>query len=745
MNRVLARKRLAGVVTEVLEIRRFLCGGNGQEAAELRELMGPDGHLKPAEFEALPASLKADVDPHTIEDNSNVDYPVAPNVYSPARESAVSLPDLMAVRSSSYLNPYIDTTEIAGHQLLRFSTAIGNQGDAPAILTSANSGTPPAGSGISSWINADGTQNVLQRMYTFNGTSYTFDSYRPAGRMTWHDGHGHFHLDGYARYRLLTNVGGQPGPVAKRSNWDNSDAVGDKIGFCLINISPSFTMTNGLNSTTLPGYNKAGQPSTSCGFLQGIHVGRADVYDSIYDGQWIDVTGVPNGNYFLEVTLDAENVILETNEDNNTVLVPYTLNTSNTPGGIAPDRFEPNNTFEAAIDLGVLGNQTQPGLTSHVSQDADFFSFVAASSGTYTIELNIANRDVNLFIYDSNRTLLDSSTSDANGPTTETVQWNFVAGQTYFVQARGFGTATTSGGISSGYAIKFNINPTINASQPDDTAAEVAAEPATISIARNGPTSSPLAVSFTVGGTATRGVDYNIYHDSVLVTGNSISIGNEAATAELEIVPLTDTLVESTETVILTLSSASTYVVGGATATVSLRDTPPVVTLAGFDRLRNLVSFDFSLDVSASLAAGDLLIRDINTLQTFAVDNVVWSPSLKRATFKLPVLPTASYEAVLGRSGVTHALGEPLAADGQTTFAFARGDASGDGIVDFADLFALAQNFGNSASTVETGDVNFDGVVDFADLLIISQEYAGGAVQSQARTTSRKPASSVLE
>src|SRR5207247_1096941 len=105
--------------------------------------------------------------------------------------------------------------------------------------------------------------------------------------------------------------GGVAGNVVLRS--DGSQAVGEKIGFCLINILGTFTRTdNGQSSNTLPGYSGSGQPSTGCGFLQGINVGRADVYDSVYDGQWIDVSGVPNGNYFLEVTLDAQNVIQET-------------------------------------------------------------------------------------------------------------------------------------------------------------------------------------------------------------------------------------------------------------------------------------------------------------------------------------------------------------------------------------------------------------------------------------------------
>jgi len=61
---------------------------------------------------------------------------------------------------------------------------------------------------------------------------------------------------------------------------------------------------------------------------------------------------VANGNYFLEVRLDADNVVQESNDANNTVLVPYILNANPPVGGIQPDRYEPNNTFETAVNLG---------------------------------------------------------------------------------------------------------------------------------------------------------------------------------------------------------------------------------------------------------------------------------------------------------------------------------------------------------------------------------------------------------
>lgn len=61
-----------------------------------------------------------------------------------------------------------------------------------------------------------------------------------------------------------------------------------------------------------------------------------------------------------------------------------------------------------------------------------------------------------------------------------------------------------------------------------------------------------------------------------------------------------------------------------------------------------------------------------------------------------------------------------------------RGDANLDSTVGFADLVAVAQNYGNNTgqATWTQGDFNYDGNVDFADLVAVAQNY-GAALPAQ--------------
>jgi subtilisin-like proprotein convertase family protein len=112
--------------------------------------------------------------------------------------------------------------------------------------------------------------------------------------------HRHIHFDSFAQYRLLNSRG----EVA---------ATGHKQSFCL----------EDLEGATGPTCNR-GVTAFTCG-NEGIHAGCADVYDSALPCSFVDATGIPQGDYTLEVTIDPQDVINESNENNNVVTAPVHL------------------------------------------------------------------------------------------------------------------------------------------------------------------------------------------------------------------------------------------------------------------------------------------------------------------------------------------------------------------------------------------------------------------------------------
>jgi hypothetical protein len=65
---------------------------------------------------------------------------------------------------------------------------------------------------------------------------------------------------------------------------------------------------------------------TSCGSqVQGLSKGWGDTYPYYLEGQAIDITGLPNGDYTLTIEIDPKDRLVETNEDDNTSVVNLRL------------------------------------------------------------------------------------------------------------------------------------------------------------------------------------------------------------------------------------------------------------------------------------------------------------------------------------------------------------------------------------------------------------------------------------
>src|SRR5688572_26322531 len=106
----------------------------------------------------------------------------------------------------------------------------------------------------------------------------------------------------------------------------------------------------------------------------------------------------------------------------------------------------------------------------------------------------------------------------------------------------------------------------VHFSDADADAREAGLDRGTWVISRSGSTAASLAVQYTVGGSATNGVDYQTLSGTL-----TIPAGNSSAS--LVVIPKDDAAVEGTETVSVTLEATSAYTLGSpATATAPILD-----------------------------------------------------------------------------------------------------------------------------------------------------------------------------
>lgn len=247
-------------------------------------------------------------------------------------------------------------------------------------------------------------QRVYQRIYQSDNTSRD----REAGWFIYHPTHGHIHFEDWTQFLLRKrNADGGVGEVV---------ATGSKTSFCILEIiewDPS-----------IPGHSN-GTPYNSCGQMQGLRPGWADVYGATLDGQYINLTGIPNGPYYLQGYIDPNGQVTESNEQNNSVIVAVNIGT---PPTAVPDPYESNNSI-AEVDGKPAGapNSANFGVVAgkklirnlSMEDTADWFRFQTTRTSTASDYVRIEspwNRTANieLELYNSTGTLLGRSASSYN-------------------------------------------------------------------------------------------------------------------------------------------------------------------------------------------------------------------------------------------------------------------------------------------------------------------------------------------
>jgi hypothetical protein len=205
------------------------------------------------------------------------------------------LPDLAMAPLRDF---QIDTS--TGPRLLRFSAEIVNVGTGPFELRGRRASTSVP------------TMTVRQRVANADRTKTWRRT--PASMFYAGDGHNHWHVKDLERYTIT--------PVSS----DTELARSAKTGFCFSDNAGFRTTLAG--APTSPVYRSCGVPDSTT-VTMGLSVGWGDFYLWNLAWQWIDVSGLPAGDYVVRARADPQAMFSEADTTNNMTWTKIRIATTN--------------------------------------------------------------------------------------------------------------------------------------------------------------------------------------------------------------------------------------------------------------------------------------------------------------------------------------------------------------------------------------------------------------------------------
>jgi Lysyl oxidase len=191
--------------------------------------------------------------------------------------AAAAPADLLPDLAMSYPTQIRIQATASGGRRLRMTTTIVNIGDGPFETASSR-------------LAGQSAMGVNQRIYNTAGTYRVVETGARARYSG--DGHDHWHVLDIARYEIH--------PLKSNGQALRRDA---KVGFCFFDTN---AYDLGLaRAPQSPRYSAAGCGKRSSLFVKnGISVGWGDRYGWSLARQWIDITNLPAGEYYLKLTVD---------------------------------------------------------------------------------------------------------------------------------------------------------------------------------------------------------------------------------------------------------------------------------------------------------------------------------------------------------------------------------------------------------------------------------------------------------
>lgn len=204
-----------------------------------------------------------------------------------------------------------ETLESDAHptRCLRFDQSIANTGTGPLELRFL----------VSNVLSPNEEDHRLMQRITMDDGGFRE---RLADSYELHAIHGHVHYKGFSQSFLYP----YDWSAQAQTGDGTPSSVGNKVGFCVIDVellneywgATPDAKQNGPRTRTFPTcLTPTEQEGNDLWMVQGINVGWADTYGWNLADQYIDITGIPDGIYELELVANPTGSILEaTDEDN---------------------------------------------------------------------------------------------------------------------------------------------------------------------------------------------------------------------------------------------------------------------------------------------------------------------------------------------------------------------------------------------------------------------------------------------
>jgi hypothetical protein len=263
-----------------------LYGDSGND--ELRGEDGSDSLTGNAGDDRLYDTGDDDVDEFYCGDGNDTVY-AKPNDFASSSCETVNISGADRLPDLSMKTPRnLQIQNTAGQRLLRFDVIIVNLGPGPFELKGQRTNTSTT------------DMEVDQHVYDSAG-GYRINE--TTAKMFYSgDGHDHWHVRDLEEYELVDD--------------GNILRTGAKQGFCFYDNWNNFKDRTAATDPRYVDRCENGNPN-ALGVTMGLSRGWGDLYAARLFGQYVNITGLPDGKYRLRVTADKANWFLEESETNN--------------------------------------------------------------------------------------------------------------------------------------------------------------------------------------------------------------------------------------------------------------------------------------------------------------------------------------------------------------------------------------------------------------------------------------------